>query len=501
MSEKPKGQGFGLPEDLIRALDKVAVKEEVVEEAAEEVKWERSKNKSPEDVEKRVGGANQRKKAAQALAAADEADGFIEQNKKLETDDAKEQLRLKRELKRKTLKEVDFSDPDEIQVEVPAIYEDEVQEEKKVNRRKNSKKQTEVAEDAQTTVLDGVELDFSDPEIESKTLKTKDVLAATSIDDLLEKVDASEGIQGKSDYFNKVDLRRIIEGVRDGELDYNYITRMGGLRKKVYDLLNPVEEVVKEEKPYLLEEEPIKPAETADVNFEHPFLKEFKELPKISETTDVSETSELPEVPLPEVKVGKPKFIVEWEVEKMEQDLDEKRSKFIEAHKTLEKKNAIAKNLLKKFAYRIKTGKPLNLAEEKDANEKARKEYQKSLNSLVGVLEKKKLDEILHAGPDSEEVKEYEYVTISQVKAFSEDKVKKQEKGDRTKIKDYFDIYLKLQIEFPNNKPIPFSELVKKNLFTKGEMEKKRAELLKQSISRKIKQDLIDSEREKLVYF
>lgn len=291
MSEKPKG-GFKsfeeLPEEFIKSVEKFAVDESEIDINEEDLSSEQFQNlikdnapkppKSVEDTDKRAGGYNQRKKAAQLLSDANLKDSQeAKDNETLAFEKSKStpenKKRTNKRIPKKGLKEVDFDDGSELKVRMPN------------------------PEDIETQ-YEGLDFDSYDKYNEKK-LKTKDILSATSIEDLLQKIDASEGIQGSQEYFNKDQLKMIIEGVRDGELEYDYITRSGRLRQKVFDLLQedakkntppplpplPVEEVVEEEltkpvaeevveeelKPlenepsYLLEEEFIKPVEKKEV--------------------------------------------------------------------------------------------------------------------------------------------------------------------------------------------------------------------------------------------
>lgn len=81
------------------------------------------------------------------------------------------------------------------------------------------------------------ETDVVAKEYNETKLQKEDIESASSIDELLSLVDKSEGLQGSQDYFDREQLRRVIEGVRSGELTIDYVTRSGGLRQKVFDLL------------------------------------------------------------------------------------------------------------------------------------------------------------------------------------------------------------------------------------------------------------------------
>lgn len=81
------------------------------------------------------------------------------------------------------------------------------------------------------------ETDAVAAEYNEKKLKAEDIESSKTIDELLSFVDKTEGLQGSQDYFDREQLRRVIEGVRSGELTIDYVTRSGGLRQKVFDLL------------------------------------------------------------------------------------------------------------------------------------------------------------------------------------------------------------------------------------------------------------------------
>lgn len=65
----------------------------------------------------------------------------------------------------------------------------------------------------------------------------KSIIEADSFDDLIKVIEASRGIQGEQKFFDMAELKDKIDKVRKGELSTDYITRTGGLRQKVEDLM------------------------------------------------------------------------------------------------------------------------------------------------------------------------------------------------------------------------------------------------------------------------
>ncbi len=145
--------------------------------------------------------------------------------------------------KNQNVTEVESQDKTEIKTEAP--------------KKEKPKSAVELAMEKTQIVAD---------EYNEKKLKKEDIAKAKYIDDLLAAIDSSEGLQGSREYFDKGKLRMIVEMVRDGKLGYEYLTRSGGLRQKVFDILNkpkkvekpkaeqPIEEPVEIEKEFVVED-------------------------------------------------------------------------------------------------------------------------------------------------------------------------------------------------------------------------------------------------------
>lgn len=74
--------------------------------------------------------------------------------------------------------------------------------------------------------------------IESFDNSNEDIISKVgNFDELYEKLDQVKELQGSQDVYESSELKSIIDRVRKGELDPTYITRTGGLRKKVEELL------------------------------------------------------------------------------------------------------------------------------------------------------------------------------------------------------------------------------------------------------------------------
>jgi|WetSurSiteA1Bulk_404760.scaffolds.fasta_scaffold374206_1 hypothetical protein len=78
-----------------------------------------------------------------------------------------------------------------------------------------------------------------EPPVPTLSLEEKEKIIgeAKDLDDLYQKLDQIVSLQGSKDVYESSELKSIIERVRNGELDTSYITRTGGLRKKVKDFL------------------------------------------------------------------------------------------------------------------------------------------------------------------------------------------------------------------------------------------------------------------------
>ncbi|HOX10819.1 MAG TPA: hypothetical protein P5323_04025 [Candidatus Moranbacteria bacterium] len=80
------------------------------------------------------------------------------------------------------------------------------------------------------------ELQELNKEVDQEELK-KNISEVKSFDDLIKTVEKGGGIEGSQEFYDAKKLKNVIDKVRKGELGITYITRTGGLRQKVADLL------------------------------------------------------------------------------------------------------------------------------------------------------------------------------------------------------------------------------------------------------------------------
>lgn len=527
MSEKP--QGFPLPDDFIKALEKVAVEkpetsskkptksqkfkknilrnagleeleeekesektEELNEVVENDAAWVKPDKNERENVSSRMGGSNFIKKS----------------NKAIDSVNGKDILSGERKTKQpnpEDLQGVEFN-------------------------------------------LDGTEkidaLYDLEPDLE-KYLKADDIENTTTLDELFEVIDASEGIYGKTknsrgnlEFFDKEKLKMIIkmvqnkESVEGQEIGIEYITRNGGLRQKVFDLLQNeskdenVSKVIKKES-VIVEDlpakvvpvsperiKPISPPESlkesvySPEDFEKDNLTEYKPsdteevlnvvqedpdvliIPKNKKeftVEDLPDLENLPEVPaLKDLNEKKKPIFVEdnsfensdvareynKEIKSLEKDLLINRSNFILAHKEVsEQEKKFRKNPFKKFlmkAFGVGSKKNQEILEK---NENIRKAYEEKFLKLVSQKTLKETDRILSLHANSRERREYESITPEELKDF---------------INEYPDLKDSLE-EYEKYEGVTLSTLLStmKN-FSKEQKEKYRSKF----IYRKIMKDL-----------
>jgi len=72
--------------------------------------------------------------------------------------------------------------------------------------------------------------------VDQEELK-KNISEVKSFDDLIKTIEKGGGIEGSQEFYDAKKLKNVIDKVRKGELGITYITRTGGLRQKVEDLL------------------------------------------------------------------------------------------------------------------------------------------------------------------------------------------------------------------------------------------------------------------------
>jgi hypothetical protein len=208
MSERPKGEGFELPDELVSALENFTVDEDSEKSIR--------KKKTPKT-------KSQRRKNKKVKAQVKKITKNIRANLGIE----EPQEETKKEIKQKK----------------SAKYPTE-----NVSRRVGGadfrKKATDLIEESSYLDDDEFEVEQPNPEaIEGLEFKTKelnieDVEKVSSISELFDLIDKSEGVQGSQEFFEKDKLKMIIQMVQNGELGYEYITRSAGIRQKVFDILN-----------------------------------------------------------------------------------------------------------------------------------------------------------------------------------------------------------------------------------------------------------------------
>ena len=75
------------------------------------------------------------------------------------------------------------------------------------------------------------------PESENKLEQELNFDGAISWEELYDALDLAGGVQGSRDFYSAEELKSTIEAVRSGTLAPDSITRTGGLREKVKELI------------------------------------------------------------------------------------------------------------------------------------------------------------------------------------------------------------------------------------------------------------------------
>jgi hypothetical protein len=377
---------------------------EIVVENEPVVKYKRSKSerRAPEDVDGRVGGLNQSRKAEQLVSAANAVE--------------------------------------------------------KPTPKKSTKLKSAV--DLAMEKTDSIAQEYNE-----KKLKKEDISSATTLNELLAHIDASEGLQGSQEYFSKEQLRMIIEEVRDKKLDYDYITRSGGLRQKVFDLLENQPQA--EEKPLENEVEVITEPESAIesevVVEEEPVIEEVKVEEKLVKVKE----SVKPET------VAKPEAddFDSIEARYAEEQIVESRKNMVQAHLDWEVLNKKANNPFRKF-FLNGMGIGLEKHNEKLAGfEKIRLEYQKKIDELVELKSTVRFNEIAELHDNNPEKRKYSSVLYSDLMPYLKDKPQA--------VTDYLQ-------ELSKHDDISLSELRKIKAFKKEELQ----EIVNKVILKKIKDEV-----------
>ncbi len=452
MSIKPKGdfKSFGeLPDDFLKKVNNIEVEEINSSEDIFEAPESATKNRKLKNSKEKIGRKFQRKIQRDSLPVQ-EVDFESEDEFKVRARNPEdlEGIIFKDEYDETSVAELPNADSiegqefdlyentydpngsSEVEMPDPAVLEG-----KEIPTEKEKKLKSAIDLAMEKT-------DEEANEYNSKKLTYEDIESAKSISELLEMIDKSEGIQGTKEYFDTEKLKMIIEMYVDGDeqlkdengnIRYEYLTRSGGLRQKVFDLLNekkttptpltkkaknievvPAQvdekEVEEERYKYMLEDETVIPAEHAKENQEDYVFK----IPEISEEERNKPKEELPEAPLPELKGGK--FIVDQEMEdEMETPLLEK--KLLEKNKTIEDVDTLITDIenigsekpFKKFLFKIGIGadaKRLNRAEK--LKERAVAERYEIFNNLVATKTRVEFNRIMALDPRSKERRNYE---------------------------------------------------------------------------------------------
>ena len=414
MSIKP--EGFPLSDEAIKALDayskdksdEVEIIEPEIEDVVEEI------------VEEKKGGVQQlqkqtlRRKKANFLNKVKESD----KNAKEESEALKTANKKDKESKKKgTLKsavDIAMEKTNPVAEEVVEVVEPE----NTVEKKGNLKSSVDIAMEKTDAIAE---------EYNKNKLKKEDIESAKTLDELLAHVDASKGLQGTQDYFDKEQLRMIIEEVRDGKLDFDYITRSQGLRQKVFDLMqNPT-----------VETEPT-PESGPETNFESVFEIDDDTDPE----TDVNISEVRGEVFKEEVDEVSPEWLkLSNEINKSEAEIISKREGLVSVHKESELLNKKFESPFKKFLFNAFS---VGLKERDKALagfEAVRLDYQNKIDELIELKTRRRFEEIAQLHANNTERRKYSSVEFSDLKPYLQNKTD-EEKSTIEKMSQYDDITL-----------------------------------------------------------
>jgi hypothetical protein len=464
MSEKPQGGGFSLPDDLIKGLEKYSADneeflkkreaessqekvlvEEDLNEDVEDVAFEYDKN-NREDVSKRSGGLDFRKRASKAMADAQKKDEdapiFVKsentpRNKKSneKSADQRKYKRIKEKqqlpIKRDNLRGVSVSSlPDENEIENTNFPKNHIEKPEK-NYKDISKEEPDIEF-------------YSDSEISQEKTEPKKTLE-TAVEKAMKATQEVANEYNETKLKKEDTLKMIIEKVQSGELSIDYVTRSGGLRQKVFDLISaPAPVIEPETKPetkpepvFESKEEIVQEIKKPEIVLEtKPEIKtEIKPAPKpeedmvwkMPEVAKKEVINELPEAPLPPVKVGKPKISIDdadIEAQKKEffgvdlkliEGLESKRANLEEAHRKLDSVKNRFNSPFKKFLLKAFNKGLKDIKAVVDENKKVESEYSSAFDEVVEIAAEKELErlEALHA--NSREKKEYQVINIEDI--------------------------------------------------------------------------------------
>lgn len=316
----------------------------------------------------------------------------------------------------------------------------------------------------------------------NETKLTKESIdKAQTIDELFGAIEKSEGIQGSSEYFDKDKLKMIIEMVRDGELGYEYITRSGGLRQKVFDILNTKKE----------EEKPIEPAYIVED------VEQITELPEENLTGNILNFNEkrhrtgIEKTGVSEIlsEVKDEGMNIDKKVKLAEKDLANKRKSFVSAWRNFiqvdqefqnKRKNPFNKFFMK--AFNVGVGKR-DQAEQYSVD--FEKMYLKSIDGIIELLTEKKIQEVFSLRSNNSERKKYEKVKNIDLVKFMNTWLNKP-------VPEQFKSLSKAQ----RDELVDLSQIVRDGILTKREAEQLRDEITKLEIQQEISNNFNRDERE-----
>ncbi|MFA7194058.1 MAG: hypothetical protein WC087_04040 [Candidatus Paceibacterota bacterium] len=366
-------------------------------------------------------------------------------------------------------------------------------------------------------------------------LTEEDIAKSKTINALLAKVDKSKGFQGRRDFFDEGLLRDIIEGVRDKKLAIEYVTKNGGLRKKVFDLLKGdviteevkpdavkaeevldeateiVEEVADEievvdddETKYEIEIQT--PVETKE---EKPDTNVFKiqkkavevetkeELPDLEALGLISSASKNPK--------EKPKIFVDDEsdpkeatetfnraekLSQLEKTLSEKRKQLVAVHKESEILNTEyekkMKNPFKKFLVNAFGSGIKEFNKKIDGFEAVRLDYQKTVDEMVEEKILKRMDYLMSLRVNNPERKQYEPKDFLDVEKYLD--LKNLVGDDKERVKELVE-----QSKYGN---ISLSEILKDKIFRGLDVDLAKRNYIFKILEKEIREEVAVEENE-----
>jgi hypothetical protein len=236
-------------------------------------------------------------------------------------------------------------------------------------------------------------------------LKKEDIDSAQSIEELISKIEASEGLQGSQEYFDKDTLKMIIEKVQSGELSIDYVTRSGGLRQKVFDLIGQQERV--------------------DTNIEDTEeLEQSGEVEELDEAEDVEDEQE--DVEQEQEQESEPEQESElvfkdleyysdlYFVKKIDEDIDETRKALLEEKvKEIEITNSKQTFFGKVFSAFSSSQRELEII--KNRAEALFKKHDRLLKDKAEYVSNKKMEDFKNSELNQSEVDKYRQLNFSDI--------------------------------------------------------------------------------------